>query len=227
MRCTERYMAAEFETTVRRNYLVYFPNDFVPAGAKKYPLIVYLHGISEFGDDVDKLRSYGLPRALDEGLDLPCVVVAPQCPYGGAWAREQTHVQALIEESSWSVDRSRVYLIGFSLGGFGTWELAGELGPVAAAVSISGARLPGKSGSLLDVPLWAFHGDRDKVVQVEESVDAVAQLQALGGNVHLTRYPDMGHGAWSRTLRDTKTYDWLWSHTVDPATGHRTSALRK
>ena len=115
--------------------------------------------------------------------------------------------------SRYDVDTKRIYLTGLSMGGFGAWELACEYPErFAAVVPICGGGQPYLVDNLKDVPVWAFHGAKDKVVDVRKSKEMVDALKACGGDVKLTIYREAEHDSWTQTYDNKKLYDWLLKH---------------
>jgi predicted peptidase len=208
------------ETTVY--YLLFTPNDYKPDG-KPWPLLLFLHGYGESGDnELDRLKIHGPPQLVDSRPEFPFIVVTPQCPplpremakIRGAWQSEQL-IQLLDHVSKeLNVDPSRVYVTGLSMGGFGTWRLAAaHPDRFAAAVPICGGGEPNEMAKALKgVPIWAFHGAQDTIVPLAQSEDMVNAVRAAGGDVRLTVYPDVGHASWKRAYASQELYDWLLSH---------------
>jgi len=201
----------ELVTPVRLPYLLHLPEGV--EARRAWPLIVFLHGSGERGDDLERVRRQGLPRRLDEGLDLPAVVLSPQCPDGQVWAQQYPAVMALVDDvmARVGIDADRVSLTGLSLGGAGVVHLAASYPErFAALVPICGPWTfyyvtPG----MARLPLWAFHGEDDPVVSVEDSRRLVAAVQALGGDARLTSYPGVAHDAWTNAYATDELFDWL------------------
>jgi len=108
----------------------------------------------------------------------------------------------------------RVYLMGFSMGGYGTWQLAMSIpNMVAAIVPICGGGMYWNAGRLMNVPVWAFHGKEDALVYVEESEKMVRAVNKNGGKAKLTIYPECGHDSWSETYKNPEVFEWLLSKT--------------
>lgn len=171
---------------------------WLPAHANtqtRWPLILFLHGSGERGDDLAQLTRFGLPRRIEEGLALPCLVVAPQCPADSDWELEMDALLALLDglQARYPVDPQRVYLTGLSMGGRATWLLAARhTERFAAAVPICGrppwsARLAERATLVRSLPIWTFHGARDPIVSVAETEQAVAILRAAGSDLGINR----------------------------------------
>ena len=195
--------------------------------ADGWPLLLFLHGAGERGDDLKRVVVHGPPRLVDEMEALQgCVVLSPQCPRN-EWWRPAT-LRALLDEvlaAHPRIDRDRLYVTGLSMGGYGTWSLVAEYPDLfAAAIPICGGgslnRLSSDYGArgefdieklkrARDLPIWAFHGDADEVVPVGETLLLVEALRETGRAVKLTVYPDVGHDSWTRTYADPSVYAWL------------------
>ena len=216
-----------FESTITKtlscNYLLFLPRDY---GKKqqKWPLILFLHGAGERGNDLSKVKIYGPPKFAEENKDFPFIVVAPQCPADGWWPNETEILINLLDEvvSHYDVDKEKVYLTGLSMGGYGTWSLACEYPDNFAAVApVCGGGMPYLCDRLKNVPVWAFHGAKDDIVPLRESEEMVEAVNKAGGNAKLTIYPDVGHGAWPGAYDGCELYDWFLQHRKTKKTGDK------
>lgn len=202
---------------VALRYLLWLPSGFAQAGVEPWPLIVFLHGRGERGDDLAQVTQHGLARKLEAGFELPAIAAAPQCPAHSDWTLHDDAILALIDDlcSSYHIDQQRIYLTGLSMGGRGTWRLAAEHAErFAAIVPICGRRPDGVRSAedaerLCTLPVWVFHGAQDQVVPIEESDAMVAALRAYGADVRYTIYPDAGHDSWTRAYDEPELYTWL------------------
>jgi len=191
------------------HYLLYLPDGY-GAGDRQWPLLVFLHGAGERGEDLDLVKLHGPPKIVENRKDFPFVVLSPQCPKDSWWSPPL--VKALIDGviEKYRVDRTRIYLTGLSMGGFGTWSLASDYPDLfAALLPICGGGDPTKAERLKEIPAWIFHGARDPVVPVHRSTEMKDALQACGADVTLTVYPNVGHNSWTRTYENEEVYDWL------------------
>lgn len=210
----EMTFTRQITVTVTRHYLLYLPKDYDAEQGRRWPLVLFLHGSGERGDDVQLVATQGLPKLVEEGQDFPFLLVSPQCPERGWWTTEENvaALAALLDEieRSYAVDSDRVYVTGLSMGGYGTWALATAYPRrFAAIVPICGGGDPTTVCAIRHVPAWAFHGENDTIVPPRQSFDMVDALQACGGNVRLTTYPGVGHDSWTRTYADPELYSWL------------------
>ena len=195
-------------------YLTRYPENFDPN--KRYPTLLFLHGAGTIGDDLDKLAGNIFFNHVEK-LNLPCVIFAPQCDEGKVWfdlfERLEDLARTVLEFDF--VDRDRYYVVGASMGGYATWQIAMSLNDIfAAAIPICGGGIYWNAGRLKNTPVWAFHGENDTVVFCEESVKMVEATNKRGGNAKLTVYPDTKHNAWDPTYRDPKVWEWLFSQRL-------------
>jgi len=204
----------ERQITVKIDYLLFLPQQYEPEG-KPWPLIIFLHGAGERGDDLQKVKVHGLPKMVENRKDFPFIVVSPQCLEGKWWLHKTETLKALLDEimAKYNVDRSRVYLTGLSMGGHGTWHLALAYPEYFAALApICGEGEPYLAARLKQVPVWAFHGARDTVVPLARSQEMVNAVKTAGGDARLTVYPEAGHDCWTATYNNEKLYEWFLEH---------------
>ena len=202
------------KTTTRFNYQLYLPDGYNQKGGP-WPLMVFLHGAGERGNDPELIKMHGPPKLAAAGKSFPFIIVSPQCPAGDRWANLTGELNAFIDdiEANYAVDTSRIYLTGLSMGGFGTWSLAIERPDRFAAIApICGGADRYLARNIKDIPVWAFHGAKDTVVPIERSEIMVRALEELGADVRFTIYPDAGHDSWTATYEKPELYEWFLSH---------------
>jgi predicted peptidase len=193
--------------------LVQKPAGYDQDTAKRWPLILFLHGSGERGDQVKNLYHAGLPLWVEHHKDFPFVVVSPQCPVGDIF--NVWEVNAVLDQAlkDYRIDDRRVYLTGLSMGGYGTWMTACTFPDrFAAVVPIAGAAEPADILDLKDVPMWVFHGAKDINVPIDRDNRSVAALRAIGSEVKYTVYPDLAHDCWTQTYANPELYQWLLQH---------------
>ena len=212
----QRAMKLKRPAVMEIEYVLSLPDGY---GQKDqdWPLMLFLHGAGERGDEIDKVKVHGPPKLVEQGKSLPFIVVSPQCPTGTWWSGpDQVAVlTALLDEivENYRVDESRVYLTGLSMGGYGTWTLASPYPERFAAIApICGGGEPRMARRLRKMPIWVFHGAKDNTVPVARSEEMVEALKEAGGNVEFTVYPDASHDSWTATYNNPKLYDWFLSH---------------
>ena len=199
-------------------YLLYSPSNKELAQNGKLPLIIFLHGAGERGDDLSLVKVHGPPKIVETNSEFPFIVLSPQCQKDKWW--EAAALDLLIDEviSHHDVDPTRIYLTGLSMGGFGTWDLA-ILRPdrFAAIAPICGGSLTNSFEAprqIKDVPTWVFHGAMDQVVPLEASSKIVKALRDAGSDVKYTIYPMAGHDSWTETYSNPKLYEWFLSYSL-------------
>lgn len=200
--------------TVSCQYLLFLPEGY---GEKKrrWPMILFLHGAGERGNDLRKVKKHGPPKIVEKKKDFPFIVVSPQCPQDDWWPEKVEVLINLLDDiaARYKVDTERIYLTGLSMGGYGTWALASAYPDRFAAIApICGGGKRIMARRLKDVPVWAFHGAKDKVVPLKESEEMVNAIKARRGNARLTVYPDAGHDSWTETYNNKELYDWFLKH---------------
>ncbi|CAM5306224.1 hypothetical protein MAUB1S_05339 [Mycolicibacterium aubagnense] len=195
-----------------RAYLLYTPSDYETSD-KAYPLVVWLHGGDQGGSDIEKVRRSGLPKLIEGGKEFPFLVFSPQNP-----SEELLYpiekVDAALEEviASHRVDRSRIYVIGYSRGAFGAWALAEQFPQrFAAVVPIAGGgNRHYLSRTNEKAAFWVFHGTDDDVIPLSDSVVLYERLKALKRDVRLSVLEGVDHSAIeAATLSDGKLWEWL------------------
>ena len=205
----------EVEVTVKMElrYLLFLPEDYDKE--KSWPMILFLHGAGESGNDLDKVKKHGPPKIVQTKKDFPFIVVSPQ---SRRFAWNVDALMGLLDHvvSKHRVDPGRIYLTGLSMGGYGTWSLAAHVPDrFAAVVPICGGGNPDSAEKLKNLPIWVFHGGKDRTVPISRSEKMVEAIKAVDGNVEFTIYPDAGHDSWTKTYNDPKLYEWLLKHKRD------------
>jgi predicted peptidase len=204
-----QHFEREITITVKLDYLLYLPARY-DDDKKEWPLVVFLHGSGERGDDLDKVKIHGPPKLIAEGRQFPFIVVSPQAPRR-RW--DPATLNAFLDDlvAKYRVDKNRIYLTGLSMGGAGTWALAGAYPDrFAAIVPICGGGDPADAPKLKDVAVWVFHGARDDAVPLSRSEEMVKALREAGAKtVEFTVYPDAEHDSWTETYANPKLYEWL------------------
>ena len=214
---TKQVFRKKITKVVDCNYLLYLPADYEKDAKKRWPMIMFLHGAGERGDNLKLVAKHGPPKMIAQGKGFDFIVVSPQCP-NDLWWPEQTDVLInLLDEieKKYRVDTDRVYLTGLSMGGYGTWTLAArEPKRFAAIAPICGGGERYAGYRLKNIPVWAFHGAKDNVVPVEKSKEMVEAVRKAGGDARMTVYPDADHDSWTQTYNNPELYEWFLSHKI-------------
>lgn len=199
----------EISKTINFGYLLYLPPGNNDAGTEKFPLLLFLHGSGERGTDLDLVKKNGPPKVAEQ-MELPFIILSPQCPEVAWW--DVDGVKVLLDEiiATYPVDKSRIYITGLSMGGFGTWDMIIKYPDVfAAAIPVCGAGYPFRLERIKNLPVWAFHGQKDDVVPIEYSQKMVDALKRANGNIKFTIYPEANHDSWTETYNNPEVYQWL------------------
>lgn len=210
-------------------YRLMYPENYNPK--KHYPLLVYLHGAGERGNDNER-QLYFVPAQLTDSAgrkNHPCFILAPQCPKTRLWVhypKFPVSLQATPEPTlpaKWtfelidqliaklSIDKRRIYITGYSMGGEGTFDfLTRKPDLFAAAIPICSVSDTAKAASISRIPVWAFHGDKDDVNDVKYSRYMIDALRKSGGKPKYTEYPGIGHNIVAKAYTEPGLYDWLF-----------------
>lgn len=202
-------------------FLLSLPAEYGADPEKRWPLVLFLHGAGERGNDLKKVAVHGPPKLVQQGKAFPFILVSPQCPENQVWDTEV--LMALVDtvQGELKVDPRRTYVTGLSMGGYGTWALASRYPDRFAAVAPvcgGGERirtlLPSQRVALKTLGVWAFHGGKDNVVALSESERMVDAFKRAGvTDVQLTVYPEAGHDSWTEAYNTAGLYDWLLKHS--------------
>ena len=213
----QRKMKHLNEDEIDLKYLFSLPKDYSNAKKTTWPLILFLHGMGERGDDLELVKIHGIPKIVKTQEDFPFIAISPQCPIEYVWADKKMlrALESLVLKiiKNYRIDKTRVYVTGLSMGGYGTWALATRRPDLfAAAVPICGGGDPATVNVLKNLPIWVFHGGLDKVVLAEESEKMVRALEKAGGKIRYTLYPQAYHDSWTETYDNSALYDWMLSN---------------
>ncbi len=191
-------------------YIIRFPENFNKN--ERYPLLLFLHGAGSRGNNIESIRNHGF-FALSQPFCTNAVTVLPQC-YADSWFDIFEQLQEFFEhiiESDY-IDNSRVYLMGNSMGGYGTWQMAMSRPELfSAIVPICGGGMYWNVGRLKNIAIWAFHGSDDPTVLCRESEKLVEKAQSKGCNAKLTVFEGVGHNAWDPTWKCEEMWHWLFA----------------
>lgn len=197
------------------------------------PVLLFLHGAGERGDDNERQLAWGKDLMLKAAREYHCLVIAPQCPAGDKWSivdwsqdkitfsgepsEPMRLANALIDDlaTRYNVDKNRLYIMGLSMGGYGSWDAVCRWpGRFAATAPICGGGDPQQAHLLVATPVWAFHGDADPVVSVELSRAMVNAIKDAGGDPKYTEYPGVGHGSWVPAFAEPELLPWMMAQRL-------------
>ncbi len=202
----------------RYDYQIYLPKGYADSKSlRKYPLVIYLHGSSQRGNDLKKLNGYGLPYLVDKGHEFEFIIASPQCPSYKQWYSEnwfETLYADLL--SKYSIDKTKIYLTGVSMGGYGTFITALDFPDVFAAIVPLCGGVNNEDLSRLcrikNIPIWTFHGTADYVIPISETERVASGLKKCNGNMQFTRLEDEGHQIHYLYEQKPAIYEWLLKH---------------
>lgn len=210
----KKSFVGKYQKEVKLNYLLYLPKDYEQK--EKVPLMLFLHGAGERGDDLELVKVHGPAKLVEQGKEFPFAIVSPQCPKNKRW--EPTDLIALLDEiiSKYKIDENKIYVTGLSMGGNGTWKLAAEIPDrLAAIIPICGWGDPFTAFMMGKLPIWVFHGAKDVVVPISSSEIMVEYIKKAGGDVKFTVYPDANHDSWTETYNNPEIYEWLLNQSLE------------
>lgn len=195
-------------------YLLYLPKEY-STSKKDFPLIIYLGGGSQSGNDLNKLKTYGIPFYIEQGHEYDFIIASPQCPENKYWTTENWFDSLYSDlTSKYRIDTDRIYITGISNGGFGTWQIAMDypdrfaaIAPLCGGVNDSDTT---NISSLKHLPIWTFHGTADDMIPISETERVVNKLEKYG-NIRFTRLKNEGHGI-QYLYAENKIFDWLLLH---------------
>ena len=201
------------------NFWLYLPDNYEQTQGDT-PLILFLHGASLCGRNLNSVKRYGPIDAVEEGRRIDAVIVAPQCP-GGGWKPEKVHATLEWVKQHFPYNRQRVYVVGMSMGGYGTIDYcATYYYEVAAGIGMCGGAYVSaeKQQNLAGMPFWLIHGTADRAVRIDESKKVEANILAApegGSRLKTTWLQGGNHGAPARVFYHKDTYSWLFSHSLN------------
>jgi predicted peptidase len=197
-------------------FLLHLPADSTLKS--KPPVLIFLHGRSLSGTNLDLVKRYGVIHEIEKGRKVPAIVVAPQVLAGKSWEPEKILSVLKFVQRTFDTDTNRVYVAGMSLGGYGTLRFAGAYPEiVTAAVALCGGGNTSDGCDLATVPLWIQHGNQDEAVPISESEKIVKAIKNCNGgeNLKYTVHKGANHGALERVFRTDEMYNWLFQYTKE------------
>ncbi|WP_425613879.1 prolyl oligopeptidase family serine peptidase [Anatilimnocola sp. NA78] len=195
------------ETTL--HYWLYLPANH--DGKAKFPLMMFLHGSGERGDDLDVVKKHGPPKVCETQKDWAFITISPQCPKEKRWDAETLAKLVDHVAKQQNADEQRLYITGLSMGGSGTWALTSKYpDKFAAAVPMCGRGDAAQAEKLVKLPIWVFHGAKDTGSPVALSETMVDAIKKAGGDkIKFTIDPDAGHDCWTKAYSTPELYSWL------------------
>ena len=203
-----------FETKIfnRIAYLIHYPKGYTDG--KKYPVIFLFHGSGSRGTNTNMIKANSFFEITSK-YDYEFITIAPQC-HEDSWVDLWENIKLLVEKISEDVfcDRNKIYAIGPSMGGYAVWQIAMSMPHVfAAIVPMCAGGMYWNAERLKSIPVWAFHGVRDELIDYHDSERMVNAVNFCGGNARITLYPELGHEIWRETYSNKEVFEWLLSHS--------------
>lgn len=217
-------------------YLLFLPKGYGEPG-RKWPVLLFLHGAGESGNDIGRVKVHGPPKLVEQRPDdFPCIVISPQAPpfpeeFQGRQPDDETKrrrrefavkywanlpVLPLLDDvcATHDADAKRIYLTGLSMGAFGSWHYLAEAPHrFAAAAVICGGGDPERAAAIAKTPVRVFHGSLDQAVKLDESIRMVEAVAKAGGKPALTIYYGVDHDSWTETYRRRELLEWMFEHS--------------
>jgi predicted peptidase len=198
---------------VTLQYMLIFPAGYSRID-RPWPMILFLHGGTARGQNLDLVKTYGPPLLAEEQADFSFVVLAPQCPDGEYWTTKADILAALLDNiiKKYQIDPERVYLTGTSMGGNGTWNLVARRPEYFAAVAPMAAspEIPDIwHERFISMPIWAFHGDQDTICPLKDDEAMINALREQGASPRFTVFPGKGHYIGKEAYQNSDLYDWF------------------
>lgn len=193
-------------------FIAYIPDTV----SEKPALLIQLHGAGERGnggEDLDKVLIHGFSNIINDQHLRDCILIMPQCPLDTFWAARVESIKNFIDKmiTYFSADPERIYLCGLSMGGFGTWYTAMAYPEVFAAIAPCCGGGMAWNAHTLTMPVWAFHGLEDSIVNPRHTIEMVEALKPLNPNLRYSLYDGVGHNSWEKAFSE-ETLEWLLSN---------------
>lgn len=198
----------EVKTKLEINYILDLPSN----QKEKFPLLVFLHGSGERGTDLEIVKNHS-PFTYKNLIKSPIAILAPQCPENVWWDTNAVYHLILEIASKYNVDKSRIYLTGLSMGGWGTWKLSQEHPDLFAAIATVCAPadrlMKIQADKLKNIPIKIYHGALDDIVTPDQSIEMYLELKKINPNTDLIIFSKDNHNSWDSTYSNPEFYKWL------------------
>ncbi len=203
---------AELKKEIKKEQKISYILDYPENAKGKVPLMVFLHGSGERGDDLELVKAHS-PFTYKNLFPEPVAILAPQCPKDVWWDTEAVYYLIKEIQQKYQIDDSRIMLTGLSMGGWGTLKLAMEhpelFSAVVAVCAPVDRLMKVRLSQYKDLPIKIFHGGNDDVVSPMNSIEIYQEIKKVNKNVELTIFPDENHNSWDSTYSNPKLYKWM------------------
>ena len=203
---------AELKKEIKKEQKISYILDYPENAKGKVPLMVFLHGSGERGDNLEMVKAHS-PFTYKNLFPEPVAILAPQCPKDGWWDTEAVYYLIKEIQQKYQIDDSRIMLTGLSMGGWGTLKLAMEhpelFSAVVAVCAPVDRLMKVRVSQYKDLPMKLFHGGNDDIVSPMNSIEIYQEIKKVNKNVELTIFPDDNHNSWDSTYSNPKLYEWM------------------
>ena len=203
---------AELKKEIKKEQKISYILDYPENAKGKVPLMVFLHGSGERGDNLEMVKAHS-PFTYKNLFPEPVAILAPQCPKDVWWDTEAVYYLIKEIQQKYQIDDSRIMLTGLSMGGWGTLKLAMEhpelFSAVVAVCAPVDRLMKVRVSQYKDLPMKLFHGGNDDIVSPMNSIEIYQEIKKVNKNVELTIFPDENHNSWDSTYSNPKLYEWM------------------
>lgn len=203
---------AELKKEIKKEQKISYILDYPENAKGKVPLMVFLHGSGERGDNLEMVKAHS-PFTYKNLFPEPVAILAPQCPKDVWWDTEAVYYLIKEIQQKYQIDDSRIMLTGLSMGGWGTLKLAMEhpelFSAVVAVCAPVDRLMKVRVSQYKDLPMKLFHGGNDDIVSPMNSIKIYQEIKKVNKNVELTIFPDENHNSWDSTYSNPKLYEWM------------------
>ena len=203
---------AELKKEIKKEQKISYILDYPENAKGKVPLMVFLHGSGERGDNLDMVKAHS-PFTYKNLFPEPVAILAPQCTKDVWWDTEAVYYLIKEIQQKYQIDNSRIMLTGLSMGGWGTLKLAMEhpelFSAVVAVCAPVDRLMKVRVSQYKDLPMKLFHGGNDDIVSPMNSIEIYQEIKKVNKNVELTIFPDDNHNSWDSTYSNPKLYEWM------------------
>ena len=209
---TAQEIKADFKKEIKKEQKISYILDYPENGKGKVPLMVFLHGSGERGDNLELVKAHS-PFTYKNLFPEPVAILAPQCPKDVWWDTEAVYYLIKEIQQKYQIDDSRIMLTGLSMGGWGTLKLAMEhpelFSAVVAVCPPVDRLMKVRAAQYKDLPMKIFHGGNDDIVSPMNSIEIYQEIKKVNKNIELTIFPDDNHNSWDSTYSNPKLYEWM------------------
>lgn len=212
LKVSAQELKAEFKKEITKEKQISYIFDYPENAKGKVPLMVFLHGSGERGNDLEKVKAHS-PFTYKNLIKEPVAILAPQCPENVWWDTEAIYFLIKEIRQKYKIDESRIILTGLSMGGWGSLKLAMEhpevFSSVVAVCPPVDRLMKVRAEQYRDLPMKLFHGANDDVVSPMNSIEIYQAIKKINKNIELTIFPDDNHNSWDSTYSNPTLYEWM------------------